>query len=364
MDVMLDSNVILADIRFEKTGFAELLDYARRKGDRVIIPQIAFEEIKARYRERLESTVSSLGNMRQLLFVGRDKFPHIDIDAEMQALENHLNKPDKKVSILIYKTDAGIKAFDVAYRGIHRKRPANDNGEELRDVMIWLTALDYAKQSRRPLAFISKNKKAFQESKNSDVLHHELLEECKSAKVDIHFYCDVLPFIQDHSLEQAPIKETEVPEVIKFENLDSQSAMSVRNIRTPFGYPSEIHIEEIKFTDGTMFKISEATSVAEYHFRGNARLIVSGWLQHGETSIDSATFKHLQQTLTFVDIHQAGLSQTPSPVVNLTAQIPGLIQVRYGFDMEISARFRNGQLASWELESFRYTRELEPPDGN
>src|SRR6267154_2387312 len=224
MDVMLDSNVILADIRFQATGLAELLDYARRKGDFVAIPQVAFEEVKARYRERLKSMASNLGDMRRKLFVVGDKLPHIDIEAEMEALEKHLNQPDKKVRVAIYKMSEKIKAIDVAHRGIHRKRPANGNGEELRDVMIWLTALEYAKESRRPLAFISNNKKAFCESKNLSVLHPDLVDDCKNANVEIHFYPDVLSFIHAHSLEQTPIQKAEVPEVIRFENLDSQSA--------------------------------------------------------------------------------------------------------------------------------------------
>jgi hypothetical protein len=49
----------------------------------------------------------------------------------------------------------GTFVQEVFMRGIHRIRPASDDGEELRDVILWLWVLEYA-NTISPVTFISK----------------------------------------------------------------------------------------------------------------------------------------------------------------------------------------------------------------
>jgi hypothetical protein len=49
MNVVLDANIYLADPRMEGVAFKSLLDYLRKKQSTLIIPQIVFDEVIARY---------------------------------------------------------------------------------------------------------------------------------------------------------------------------------------------------------------------------------------------------------------------------------------------------------------------------
>jgi hypothetical protein len=147
--------------------------------------------------------------------------------------------------------------MDVALRGINRLKPASANGEQLRDVLLWMLVLEYAKESRFGVAFISQNKKDFCE-KDSNALHSDLAKECADLGAKVHFYLDIVEFLQKHSLEQSPFLESQLVPGLTPKELESKIALNILNERTAHGYPDEFRVLEIDFKDGTLFKISDA----------------------------------------------------------------------------------------------------------
>src|SRR5712672_81844 len=54
MDVLLDSNAYLSDIRMESIRFKNLFDYLRRTKCSLVLPRLVREETIAKYRHLLE----------------------------------------------------------------------------------------------------------------------------------------------------------------------------------------------------------------------------------------------------------------------------------------------------------------------
>ena len=50
MDVSLDSNIYLSDLRMEGIAFRSLLDYLRKTQSRIILPKVVLDEVIAKYR--------------------------------------------------------------------------------------------------------------------------------------------------------------------------------------------------------------------------------------------------------------------------------------------------------------------------
>ncbi len=168
--MILDSNAFLGDIRFEKAPFQSLLEYLKRVGHHIVIPEVVYQEVLTRHREILlaektkaDAAWKRLGNWRIL---DHKALPKVNFDAESSALEKRLNQPSNWVKSIRYKEDPAIEAIDVALRGVNRTRPASNNGEQLRDVLVWLTVLQYAKKARQGVAFISHDSEAFEKGKN------------------------------------------------------------------------------------------------------------------------------------------------------------------------------------------------------
>jgi len=57
MDVTLDANVYLSDPWMEGIAFKSLLDYLRKTQSKLIVPKLVFDEVLARYPERLLTQV-------------------------------------------------------------------------------------------------------------------------------------------------------------------------------------------------------------------------------------------------------------------------------------------------------------------
>jgi len=363
MDVILDSNIYLSDIRFAKAGFEGLFAYLRRTGHHLVIPEVVFEEVLARHRARLAEAInqatSSWNNARRLQPSGGVSLPNIDIDAESKSLLKRLLQPTNWVKSVRYGKNSKITPMDVALRGIHRVKPASAEGEQLRDVLLWMQVLEYAQEARHGVAFISQNKKDFCE-KDHNKLHSDLVEECARLRVDVHFYFDIAEFLRAHSLAQSPFTESQLPPDLTFKELDSKIAFNVANERTTYGYPDEFQVLEIAFRGGTLFKISEATSIAELNYEGQVKcrfkqsFLRKAWLEPLPQISQAEMAEFLRKRITLRAEHTLPIIFTNPAEFDEPVISERLLK----FQAMVSARFRDGKLVSWDVESFKL---LETP---
>jgi hypothetical protein len=133
MDVILDSNIILSDFKFQGTQFAELFAYLRRSGGKLVLPDLVVWEVKARYLDRLKNSTnaakSSWTNLSAIRMNEHPVFPYVDLQKEAKALDEKLLSPSQGVEVLSYSKVDGIDVNEIARRGTKRLRPANPNGE-------------------------------------------------------------------------------------------------------------------------------------------------------------------------------------------------------------------------------------------
>jgi predicted nucleic acid-binding protein len=160
MDVALDANEFLSDPRMQSVRFQTLLAYLRKTQSRLLIPKIVWDEVIARYPERLSGPYSKAATdlkiLRNLLLVAKiPEIAELKVDKEVAALKRKLKKPSPYVRSIILKNFSEVSIEEVVKRGIERTPPANPKGEELRDVAIWLMMLGHAKKSGRDVAYIS-----------------------------------------------------------------------------------------------------------------------------------------------------------------------------------------------------------------
>ena len=58
MDIILDSNVYLSDIRLQSNRFANFFDYVRRTRSSIILPALVRDEVAQKHREKLTAQLS------------------------------------------------------------------------------------------------------------------------------------------------------------------------------------------------------------------------------------------------------------------------------------------------------------------
>src|SRR6266700_5115358 len=275
MDVILDSNVFLKDLKFESPQFGELLAYLRRTGSKLVIPSMVMLEVIERYKESLRSSLKtayrSWVSFAKIRMSPHPEFPYIDFDQEVQKLKEHLLKVSSGIQTVQWSDVSGIDVNEIARRGAKRLRPANQNGEELRDVILWLTIFQYARKTNQEIVFISDDH-GFRQAEDKDDLHSELVDEIASAKLPIHFYRNISAFLTSHSLSQEPIEEVWLPRYVNSKYLTEQIVKAISRTETNQGLPFEVSVEALKLSGGTSYKISEDSRYVELKYIGRAKL--------------------------------------------------------------------------------------------
>jgi hypothetical protein len=275
MDVILDSNVFLNDPKFEKAQFAELSAYLRRTGSKLVIPSMVMLEVLERYKERLKKGLNaakgSWVSFAEIRMSPHPGFPDINLEQEFQKLEERMLNPGPGVQTLKYTEVSDVDVNEIARRGAKRLRPANQNGEELRDVILWLLVVQYARKTKMEVAFISGDR-GFRKTEDTNDLHSELTEELAAAKLPIHFYRDISSFLTSQSLSQQPIRKDSLARHVNSEYLAEEIIKAIARTETNQGLPSEVSIETLKFSDGTSYQISRESRYVELKYLGRAKL--------------------------------------------------------------------------------------------
>lgn len=211
-----------------KSGrFEILLDYAQKTDSQIILPRLVLEELAANYERELRARVGKLVRAKEQIqgvTVGLT-LPAIEVDipalvgtyVEYVRQRLHLDEsttPDHKEEHL----------RDAISRGIRRRRPCTDSGEEIRDAVLWNTLLDLASTTGAPTAFVSKNTKQFTEDKVA--LHPELMAEAAGLNIRVDYYPSLEDFGRAHATRIAFVTKSWIQKQVSSDRLvDRASAL-------------------------------------------------------------------------------------------------------------------------------------------
>jgi hypothetical protein len=197
MDIILDANTYLAEPRMAGPNFQELFAYLRRTNSRLVIPEVVLHEVLARYRDELAKharrVASDWATMRARAVSDPGDRPRLDVGGQVAALRKRLDKPAPGVEVVVYDDFSSIDVKELVRRGVNRIRPASAQGEELRDVILWIMVLQYAKASGAGMGFITDDKTFADEQQQK--LHPQLADDVEREGVCVTFYRSIGEFI-------------------------------------------------------------------------------------------------------------------------------------------------------------------------
>lgn len=268
MNVILDSNVYISDYRMESISFKNLFDYLKRTGDAIVLLGIVKEEVIAHFGRDLKKKANEVEKAwkayRLLRFPNKlPEFTKPDIADQQNLLSQRLMKPSEAVASEYYADTTKVSVDEIARRGVHRIPPANDNGEELRDVIVWLSSLDYAKTKNREVAFIT-NDSGFWVN---DVVRPEIQEDIQNAGVIIRPYQSIGRFVEENSPPATVVEEKWAYEIFpEFNESVTAAAESAIRSTMPYAYIGSVSITSVDFKEGTRFEVAPDVQVAELLF--------------------------------------------------------------------------------------------------
>ncbi len=398
MDVVADSNTLIqlifgAGRRFTETSqFSALLTYLRRVNSRLILTLPVFQEVVEVYRrelvERTAKAEKSWEDVRRILVSdGAHGFSGSAVRSEVNELRRRLRNPSASVRTRIYAGYDGIDTGEILRRGIKRIPPANSEGEELRDVALWLTVLKLASVEAQPLAFITNDKHFLDESRSG--LHPVLLKDVRERGVDIRFYPSFAGFVAGNSISSEPLSDAWSSEFLPLDLISSEIRARLASMKVGEGTVNSVAIAGVTLVSGDKYEVGPNSYYIEAKYSGTVDLVVLKQVLTGNT-IGAMPFGmwNTEPRAPFGNYlggyrqnepgilsrvfgaNQAGhgliVNQPINYVSNVAVESPwSLIEVRYSADVlgAVSARVVNGIRESIQVDRTELTniRDTEPP---
>jgi hypothetical protein len=301
MDVILDANQYLADVKMKNVNFQSLLDYLRKTGSKLVVFKLVRDEVLARHRDLIQAgsvkAIAGIRNLERLSFQAKlPRVPDIDVALEQKHLERQLLRPAPGVTSSLEDGYGDISLAEVARRGIVRQLPASKNGEELRDVMLWLMASAYAKKTSNKVGFITADT-GFRDA-DQPGLHPELQDELIREGVVLHFAKSIDDFVKAHAPAPKPVTPEWADTHLKKRDLIQIKGMfkvaSERLAVAKYNLGSILSTTEpiIQFRKGELYEISNESTYAELQYEGSLAVDINDsifWIGNRTVGTTSAT---------------------------------------------------------------------------
>ena len=305
VNIFLDSNVWHEDKRLTSTAFSSLFAYLKRTGCSIVLPNLVLEEVLGKYerelKQRCQKAFSAGKDVLHYLINEGDtesKFRlSVDTSRQVKAFHDRLLNPAAGIKTIVFD-DSKLDVREVYRRGIKRRRPANQDGEELRDVILWLSVLEYARVSKDKVALVTRDKGFW----NGDSVHPEIVEDIAINGVEIFCHKDIESFNRANALSAKPFSATEVGELLNVRELDEKALDRVA--RRLNGVEVENSIVEYRagtvldarWEDGTIYEVAPGVRFAEVSYRADieAKILFVlkppkiNWLAAAETALGGA----------------------------------------------------------------------------
>lgn len=241
MRIILDTNILRNDYFFNSYQFRILQDFVRKTFSTIVIPEIVFDELVALYKRDLlfheRNIRKSQNNLESLLEGTNIHFEKLklDIDEVVKEYTEYIKNRLGKINVE-FPEYQDLFLREVVRRSNERIKPISDKGEEFRDVILWLTILDYLKKERfDETVFISNNIRDFADVSQTS-LHQQLQDDLKSQNSTLTYYKSLNDFIDYRVKEIIFISKEWLVDHLNWAKLNEDAPLVVEGINATCFY--------------------------------------------------------------------------------------------------------------------------------
>lgn len=185
MKVILDTNIIIRR-KYRLDGpHVAILERAIALGEvELVVPKIAVEETKNKYRETLLKTQQEasdrVANLNGLLSADKQvTLNPIDVNATVMEFSTGFDVRLEELNTTCPEY-ADIPQADIVSRDLARRRPFRENGRGYRDALLWETVLRKVAVNNSPAFLVTQNIKDFCADDESAALHLHLVADLEA----------------------------------------------------------------------------------------------------------------------------------------------------------------------------------------
>lgn len=179
MIIVLGANVLIADPLLGGHRFEALCSHAKRRAEKIIVPQVAFMEAVRRYGDLAEEALKAINkasSYTRRMGVGKE----FDFGRLRKAVQDAPAQYEDRLRERLHECDVEINDVPkvdhaaIIDRIMEGRKPASSKSDNYRDVLIWHTLLEVVGESNEHVAFVSTNWKDFGIAESSTALADDL----------------------------------------------------------------------------------------------------------------------------------------------------------------------------------------------
>jgi hypothetical protein len=192
MDVITDTNA-LRGAGLDSPAIKALAEYLRRTRSTLFVPTVVREELLAQQRRNLQSVLHEFGSaskkLRKLVSDVALEVPTVNETEVVAILQRKLEELADSVEFVDYVAE---DMPEMIRRLAGRIPPASSEGEEARDVLLWLITKRIC--STRKVALVTNDRTFYQ----GDTLHPQLVTELVDAENSLEVFHEVNDLLRTH----------------------------------------------------------------------------------------------------------------------------------------------------------------------
>ena len=235
------------------------------------------EEVLAKherdFRAQMDTAKNSVKLAAGYCFAGKRPLlfnENPDFSKEREALKQSMLNVGRGTTVDYLEECSGVAVLDVARRGARRVPPASANGEELRDVIHWLTILSYAKAHNGRILFVTRDNGFWTKGGG---LREEILQDIKGVGGKIELFRDIDGLLRQNALSSAPLDAARATVLFDIPQVETPVVDMVGNILNRVETDDSTvefrsgRIASSEFQSGTVYQVSGDSEFVEATFR-------------------------------------------------------------------------------------------------
>lgn len=223
MILVIDTNVLVADIALQSEKVRLLLDYARRTETTIRVPQVVLDEFEAHVERLAQQQVSRLADVAKFVSTWSAapyEFPTLPTPKEMAKafLARMKNRWHIRDASILKTRPEYLDALIL--RATTRLPPFGERASEFRDALIWLSILSLGESAKKPISvsFISTNTRDFAPDGG---LHQYLAREASSHGLALQYFPSVDAFLKAHAEQIAFITDDFINQALDISEVEN-----------------------------------------------------------------------------------------------------------------------------------------------
>jgi hypothetical protein len=224
--------------------------------------------------QQAKKTSESIRAFNRITLTSSDeiRFHSPELKYKVRDLRKKLRAPAKKITPLLYTDVSGIDVNEVFLRGVKRRRPASDVGEELRDVILWLVVLKYTHSEHKDVAFITADKGFW----DAEKVHDHIAQDIAECDGQVALFRTIEDFIRSKSPTAKSIDHVEVSKFFDIKMAAEEVVDRAREALSSwsgryqgfgvYGTVRSAQLSRADLQEATLYEITPEASVAELSY--------------------------------------------------------------------------------------------------